>query len=108
MYAYMSEHICYYVLYMAIYVSYIYVSYMFVPYGFVPSIRRDDLCRKLFVNIMSDKQHCLHKLLPPQRRDLSESSVVTRLQQRNILILPKFKTNRFRHSFIMYCLDHFM
>ena len=74
----------------------------------VLSIRRDDLCRKLFVNIMNDKQHCLHKLLPPQRRDLSESSVVTRLQQRNILILPKFKTNRFRHSFIMYCLDHFM
>ena len=74
----------------------------------VLSIRRDDLCRKLFVNIMNDKQHCLHKRLPPQRRGLSESSVVTRLQQRNILILPKFKTNRFRHSFIMYCLDHFM
>ena len=74
----------------------------------VLSIRRDELCRKLFANIMSYEEHCLHKLLPPERRGLSESSVVTRLQQRNALLLPKFKTNRFRHSFIMHCLYNFM
>ena len=61
------------------------------------SLRRDDLCKRLFTDCQ-DPSHKLNPLLPNKRR-------ITH-NQRNAykFHLPLVKTNRFKDSFINYCL----
>ena len=62
--------------------------------------RRTDICRKFFKNIQ-DPNNVLHNMLPPKRSP--------RYTLRNQLEypLPKVKTNRYKNSFIPYCLFNF-
>ena len=69
------------------------------------SDRREELCRRLFTDIVSDSEHCLHQLLPRKR---SATSVVTRSQDTVTFALPRYRTSRFKKSFVMYCLDSFI
>lgn len=65
------------------------------------SVRRTNLCQKLFI-AAQDPQHRLNPLLPPLREEISRS-------QRKPLYhfqLPKVHTNRFRDTFINYGLGN--
>ena len=59
-----------------------------------PFQRRDEMCTKLFTNIISNPSHKLHKLLPPKRESV--------YQLRNARMFEWFETNtdRFRSTFI--------
>ena len=56
--------------------------------------RRGDHCYKLFNDITVDKHHKLHHLLPPKHRGHYNT------RRKRIFDLPRFKTNRFKRSFI--------
>ena len=62
--------------------------------------RREDMCQKLFVQIQNPS-HKLHALLPAQRNN----SIVTRTVRK--YDLPKCRTDRYKNSFIPYCLFKF-
>ena len=62
--------------------------------------RRIEMCRKLFVQIQ-DKNHRLNKLLPPKKENTHG------LRNINTYETVKCKTNRYKHSYIPYCLDNF-
>ncbi len=57
------------------------------------SYRREELCRRLFTDIVSDSEHCLHQLLPRKR---SVISVATRSQDTVTFVLPRFRTTRLK------------
>jgi len=57
--------------------------------------------KKLFSQIVSKPEHCLHYLLPTAR----EPSVTGRLRSANKLPRIFAKTNRFKNSFICYSLN---
>ena len=63
--------------------------------------RREGLCSKLFKDIATNNQHKLHYLL--KRNTTNNFS----LRKKKEFCLPKTKTNRFRNSFINYCLFKF-
>jgi hypothetical protein len=62
--------------------------------------RRNDMCNKLFTQ-MQNKDHRLHKLLPNKKENCHS------LRKINKYETIKCKTNRYKHSFVPYCLDHF-
>ena len=62
--------------------------------------RRIDICKKLFV-AMQKPDHRLHHLLPAPR------SVDYKLRNAKKYPLPKCKTNRYKNSFVPYCLYNF-
>ena len=64
------------------------------------SLRRDHACKNLFT-AMQESDHKLHHLLPPKRS--------SRYSSRNgkLYALPPTKTNRFKDSFIPYCVYNF-
>ena len=62
--------------------------------------RRDELCRAYFVKIKS-RDHKLNALVPNGR------SVPHALRLCNKLPIPRAKTNRYKHSLILCCLEHF-
>ena len=64
------------------------------------SERRIDICKKLFV-AMQKPDHRLHHLLPAPR------SVGYGLRNAKKYPLPKCKTNRYKNSFVPYCLYNF-
>ena len=64
------------------------------------SERRIDICKKLFV-AMQNPDHRLHHLLPAPR------SVGYGLRNAKKYPLPKCKTNRYKNSFVLYCLYNF-
>ena len=56
--------------------------------------RRDDLCSKVFTNITSTSDHSLAHLLPPRHQGSYN------LRRTRTFQLPRFRTNRFKNSFI--------
>ena len=64
------------------------------------SERRLDICRKLF-NDMQKPDHRLHGLLPPPRNVNYGLRCTTKYP------LPKCKTNRYKNSFVPFCLFNF-
>ena len=62
--------------------------------------RRINACHKLFTAVQ-DYEHKLHCLLPPKRKSHYNS------RHANIYPLPRTRTNRFKDSFIPYCLFNF-
>ena len=59
--------------------------------------RRDELCKRMFV-AAQDPAHKLYHLLPPQR------SVAKELRNSYKFPIPMCKTDRFKNSFVNYCL----
>jgi hypothetical protein len=64
------------------------------------SVRRESLCKKLFEQIQNDN-HRLNKLLPSKKEN---SHALRRVNKYETI---KCKTNRYKHSFVPYCLDNF-
>ena len=62
--------------------------------------RRDVLCKRLFEDCQ-DPDHKLHSLLPPER------NVAYSHRRKSKYPLPKVKTDRYKNSFIPYCLFNF-
>ena len=60
------------------------------------SQRRQQLTDKLFQQILNDKMHKLHKLLP----DVNNTSV--NLRKKSKFIMPSIKTDRFKKSFVIF------
>ena len=60
--------------------------------------RRDSLCRKLFQDITKSEENKLHYLLPKVQENKYN------LRETKIYPLPACKTNRFKNSYINYCL----
>ena len=58
-------------------------------------LRREDLCSKLFKLIVDDENHKLHHLLPMNVPDIYN------FRSSKQFYIPKFRTNRFRNTFIM-------
>jgi hypothetical protein len=63
-------------------------------------VRRDLCCRTLF-NSMCHSDHRLNHLLPPKRQSQYDS------RSTQIYVLPRVKTNRFKNSFVPFCLFKF-
>ncbi len=62
--------------------------------------RRNSMCHKLYEKVL-DKDHRLHHLLPEVK------SVHHKLRAVNTYETPKCITNRYKHSFIPFCLENF-
>jgi hypothetical protein len=60
------------------------------------SPRRGDLCKKLFNSILDVEDHKLRNLLPPK-----VTSDTYNFRNENIFNIPKYRTNRFRDTFII-------
>jgi hypothetical protein len=58
--------------------------------------RRQIACDKLFKEIMEDKNHKLHPLLPDPNTDVAYS-----LRTSRTFKIPKCKTERFKKSFVI-------
>ena len=60
------------------------------------STRRGDLCKKLFNSILNDEDHKLRNLLPPK-----VTSDTYNFRNEKLFNIPKYRTNRFRDTFII-------
>ena len=60
------------------------------------STRRGDLCKKLFNSILDDEDHKLRNLLPPK-----VTSDTYNFRNEKLFNIPKYRTNRFRDTFII-------
>ena len=60
------------------------------------STRRGDLCKKLFDSILDDEDHKLRNLLPPK-----VTSDTYNFRNEKLFNIPKYRTNRFRDTFII-------
>jgi len=67
----------------------------------LPVTGRQQQTKKLFNQIVSKPEHCLHYLLPTARKQ----SVTDRLRPANKLPRIFAKTNRFKNSFMCYMLN---
>jgi hypothetical protein len=63
-------------------------------------VRRDLCCRTLF-NSMSQSDHRLNHLLPPKRQSQYDC------RNTKMYALPRVKTNRYKNSFVPFCLFKF-
>jgi len=63
---------------------------------------RSELCRTLFRQIVNKESHSLHYLLPPKR----DTYLVSRLRSASTYPILRAKTNRFKESFLPYCLTN--
>jgi len=66
--------------------------------------RREQLTERFFKRSVTPETLCLHYLLPDKR----DVSVTGRLRHTRTLEPPKSRTVKFRHSFLPYCLDHYI
>ena len=66
--------------------------------------RREQLTERFFRRSVLPETSCLHYLLASKRN----VSVTSRLLHARTLELLKCRTVKFRHSFIPYCLDHYV
>ena len=64
--------------------------------------RREMLCKKFFITILSPT-NCLHYLLPEPR----DIDVTIKLRNANVFIPETARTNRFKNSLIQYGLEHY-
>ena len=60
------------------------------------STLRGDLCKKLFNSILDDEDHKLRNLLPPK-----VTSDTYNFRNEKLFNIPKYRTNRFRDTFII-------
>ncbi len=58
------------------------------------------MCKKLFEQ-MKDKNDRLNKILPPKKENSHSLRIV------NTYETIRCKTTRYKHSFVLYCLDNF-
>ena len=63
--------------------------------------RREDLCRRLFKEIMTNKDHKLFRLIKQNAFNNIN------LRKKNKFILPNISTNRYKQNFINYGLYNF-
>ena len=66
--------------------------------------RREQLTERFFNRSVLPETSCLHYLLPDKR----DVSVTGRLRHARTLEPLKSRTVKFRHSFLPYCLDHYI
>jgi hypothetical protein len=71
----------------------------------LPSLyeRRCELSKSFFNNSVLPSASCLHYLMP-DRRDIN---ITAKLRNPNVFCLPFVRTERFKHSFINYALEHY-
>ncbi len=62
--------------------------------------RKIDMCKKLFIQ-MQNENHRLHKLVPAKKENCHCFRKVNQYET------IKYNTNRYIHSFVPFCLDHF-
>ncbi len=60
------------------------------------STRRGDLCKTRFNSILDDEDHKLRNLLPPK-----VTSDTYNFRNEKLFNIPKYRTNRFRDTFII-------
>ena len=72
----------------------------------LPSLyeRRCDLSKRFFNNSVLPSASCLHYLLPCRR----DTDVIAKLRNPNVYCLPTARTERYKHSFLNFALEHFM
>ena len=66
--------------------------------------RREQLTERFFRSSVLPETSCMHYVLRSKR----DVSVTSRLRHARTLELLKCRTVKFRHSFIPYCLDHYV
>jgi len=66
--------------------------------------RREQLTERFFNRSVLPETSCLHYLLPDKR----DVSITGRLRHARTLEPLKSRTVKFRHSFLPYCLDHYI
>jgi len=66
--------------------------------------RREQLTERFFNRSVLPETSCLHYLLPDKR----DVSVTGRLRHARTFEPLKSRTVKFRHSFLPYCLDHYI
>ena len=71
----------------------------------LPSLyeRRCELSKHFFSNCVLPPASCLHYLLP-DRRDIN---IIAKLRNPSVYCLPVVRTERFKHSFINYAIEHY-
>ena len=65
--------------------------------------RRSELCRTLFTEIVNNESHSLHYLLPVKR----DTQLIGRLRSATAYPTFRVRTNRFKNSFIPFCLSNY-
>jgi len=65
--------------------------------------RRSELCRTLFTQIVNNESHSLHYLLPVKR----DSQLIGRLRSATAYPTFRVRTNRFKNSFLPFCLSNY-
>ena len=62
------------------------------------------LANVFFNNSVLPSASCLHYLLPSRR----DTDVIAKLRNPNVYCLPTARTERYKHSFLNFALEHFM
>ena len=72
----------------------------------LPSLyeRRRDLSKFFFNNNVLPSASCLHYLLPDRR----DNDVIAKLRNASVYCLPLVRTERCKHEFINYAVEHYM
>jgi len=65
--------------------------------------RRSELCTTLFKQIVNNEFHSLHYLLPAKR----DAQLISRLRSTTVYPTFRLRTNRFKNSFLPYCLSNY-
>jgi len=65
--------------------------------------RRSELYRTLFRQIVNNESHSLHCLLPPKR----DTYLVSRIRSASTYPILRARPNRFKNSFLPYCLTNY-
>ena len=66
--------------------------------------RRELVCKRFFSRSVIPESSCLHYLLPEQ----NDCTVIDKLRHKSRFNLLTVRTNRFRNSFILYALEHYL
>ena len=66
--------------------------------------RRELVCKRFFNKSIIAESSCLHSLLPEQ----NDSAIIDKLRHKCFYKVPTARTTRYRNSFLMYALEHYV